>query len=132
MLVAAAPGLALAVFVAGMTLPLYPGVGAVLAAVGCLAVLGVLGVGLTMTKVTEVVTHIKPLRVWAIVCGSGTYTSLSTLYTDYPEVNGLLTSVSSVVFTVVVVASTSLVLYAALEVEASVKAWGTVPPELPT
>lgn len=131
MLVAATPGLALAAFVAGMTLP-YAGIGVMLAAVGVMAVLGALAVGLVMTRMTEALTPTKSLHVWAIVSAVGGTTSLSTLYTDYPEVHGLLTSLSSVVFTVVVMASMLMVVYAAVQVDQSVRSWGTVSPELPT
>lgn len=130
MLVAATPGLALAAFVAGMTLP-YPGIGAGLAVVGVLAVFGTSAVGLVMTRVTEVLTQTKPLRIWMVVSAAATTTSLSTLYTDYPEVSGLLTSLSSVVFTVAVVASGLMVTFAVVQIEQSVRSWGTVSPELP-
>ena len=61
--------------------------------------------------------------VWAAVkagMGAGTI-ALLTLYTDYPEVDGLLTSLSSVVFTVAVAASMVVVMFVAVEVDRNAK-----------
>lgn len=130
-LVAAGPGLVLAAFVAGMTLPLFDVARAFIAAEGVVAVFGMVATGLVMTSVTEVFPQAKPLRVWMMVSVVGGTFALSTLYTDYPEEAGLLTSLSSVVFTVVVLSSMLAVVFATVQVEQSVKSWGVVIPELP-
>jgi hypothetical protein len=89
-LVAAGPGLALAAFVAGMTLPLHDFVRAMIAGTG-----------------------VVPFTTGTV--------ALSTLYTDHPEVDGLLTSLSSVVFTVAVVASMLVVSFFTVQVDQSAK-----------
>jgi hypothetical protein len=129
-LVAAGPGLVLAAFVAGMTLPLFDVARVFIAAAGVVAVFGVVAIGLVMTSVTEVFPQAKALRMWTVVSVIGGVNALSTLYTDHPEEAGLLTSLSSVVFTVVVLTSVSAVVFAAVQVEQSVKSWGVVTPEL--
>ncbi|MDT7784800.1 MAG: hypothetical protein QOF58_3219 [Pseudonocardiales bacterium] len=130
-LVVAMPGLALAAFVAAMTLPVDSARPA-LAMVGLLAVFGAAGAGLVMTRVTETRTQAMPLRMWMVVSVASSVTSLHTLYTDYPEVPGLLTSLSSVVYTVAVLGSVVPAMVAAIQVENSVKSWGVASPELPT
>lgn len=129
--VAAMPGLALAAFVAAMTLPLESARPA-LAVVGLLGVCGGAGAGLVMMRVTETRTRTMPLRVWMVVSVVSSFTALRTLYTDYPEVSGLLTSLSSVVYTVAVLGSAALAMVAAIQVENSVRSWGVGSPELPS
>jgi Na+/melibiose symporter-like transporter len=63
----------------------------------------------------------KLLRIWlGAPAGAGTI-ALLTLCTDYPEVNGLLTSLSSVVFTVATVASMVVVMFVGVAVDRNAK-----------
>jgi len=130
-LVAAGPGLALAAFVAGMTLPLFDVARTYIAAEGVVSVAGGIGVGLVMMRMSEALVAVKPLRTWMLVNVLAGTTALLTLYTDYPEKTGLLTSLSSVVFTVAVLVSVLGTVYALHRVEQGIKSWGLVLPELP-
>ncbi|MGI5501994.1 hypothetical protein [Lentzea sp. CA-135723] len=121
-LVAAGPGLALAAFVAGMTLPLYDHVRPWLAWPGAAVALGCVLSGALVLRVPDLARLNKLLRYClGVPVGLGVVT-LSILYTDHPEVDGLLTSLSSVVFTLVVVVSIGATLFVAQQVERVVKA----------
>ncbi|MDX3663982.1 hypothetical protein PV646_42430 [Streptomyces sp. ID05-26A] len=120
-LVSAGPGLALAAFVAGMTLPLYDFIRVLIAGQGVLSTLGCAAVGVVVVQVPDLPRLAKVLRFWILVPFVTGFIALETLYTDYPEVDGLLTSLSSVVFTVAVVASTGATTFVAALVDQSVK-----------
>ncbi|WP_439664119.1 hypothetical protein ACSHWB_23340 [Lentzea sp. HUAS TT2] len=130
-LVAASPGMALAAFVAGMTLPLFDVARAFIAAEGVVSVAGGMGAGLVLARTSEALVAVKPLRVWMMVNVVAGTTALLTLYTDHPEKTGLLTSLSSVVFTVAVLASVLGTFYVLHQAEQGIKSWGLALPELP-
>ncbi|GLY53685.1 hypothetical protein [Lentzea sp. NBRC 102530] len=121
-LVAAGPGLALTAFVAGMTLPLRDFARQWLAWPGALAALGCVVAGVLVLRVPDLQRLNKLLRYCLGVPVSFGTISLLTLYTDHPGVDGLLTSLSSVVFTLAMVASAGLTLFVALRVERAAKA----------
>ncbi|GGN24550.1 hypothetical protein GCM10011609_78200 [Lentzea pudingi] len=123
-LVAAGPGLALAAFVAGMTLPLYDFLRVLLAGEGVLAALGCAAVGVAVIKVPDLSRLVKVLRFGSIVPFVTGFIALETLYTDFPEADGLLTSLSSVVFTVAVVASTGAVMFVVAQVDRNTRGSG--------
>ncbi|MFD4670085.1 hypothetical protein ACFWNN_10140 [Lentzea sp. NPDC058450] len=120
-LVAAGPGMALAAFVAGMTLPVYSYVRPWLAWPGAVAALGCVLSGLLVLRVPDLARVNKLLRYCLGVPISLGVVTLNILYTDYPEVDGLLTSLSSIVLTLVVVASIGLTMVLAHRVERVVK-----------
>ncbi|MET9231298.1 hypothetical protein [Lentzea sp. NPDC003310] len=104
-LAAAGPGLGLAAFVAGMTVPLYDFARVLLAGAGVVAAVGCAAVGVVVIQVPDLPRLAKALRFGFLVPFVAGFVALQTLYTDFPEVDGLLTSLSSVVFTIAVVAS---------------------------
>ncbi|MDX8050062.1 hypothetical protein SK571_11785 [Lentzea sp. BCCO 10_0798] len=120
-LVAAGPGLALAAFVAGMTLPLHDFVRAMIAGMGVAAAFSCVCMGVVVFQVPDLPRLAKLLRFWLVIPFTTGTVALSTLYTDHPEVDGLLTSLSSVVFTIAVVASMLVVTFFTVQVDQSAK-----------
>ncbi|MCX2953808.1 hypothetical protein [Lentzea sp. NEAU-D7] len=120
-LVAAAPGMALAAFVSAMTLPLYDFVRPWFVAWGLLVTLGCAAVGVVVVQVPDLTRLAKAFRFSLFIPVVTGFIALETLYTDYPEVDGLLTSPSSIAFTVAVIASLAGLSYVGVQVDRTAK-----------